>query len=70
MKKLIFLNKAFNGGEVLVNKDAIASVELCDSGCLNIFLVNGSNYLIDDFCIEENPMMEFFSYIEQGKEVK
>lgn len=66
MNKLIWLNKAFNGGEILVNKDAIASVELCDSGCLHIFLINGSDYLVDDFCIEENPMMEFFSYLEQG----
>lgn len=66
MRKLIFLNKAFNGGEVLINTDAIASVELCDSGCIHVFLVNGRDYLVDDFCIEENPMMEFLSYIEKG----
>ena len=68
MNKLVSLNKAFKGGEILINKDAIASVELCDNGCLNILLVNGRNYLIDDFCIEENPMMSFFSYVEQGEE--
>ena len=68
MNKLVSLNKAFKGGEILINKDAIASVELCDSGCLNIFLVNGRNYLIDDFCIEENPMLSFLSYVEQCEE--
>lgn len=68
MNKLVSLNKAFKGGEILINKDYIASVELCDSGCLNIFLVNGRNYLIDDFCIEENPMMSFLSYLEQCEE--
>ena len=68
MNKLVSLNKAFEGGEILINKDAIASVELCDSGCLNIFLVNGCNYLIDDFCIEENPMMAFLSYVEEEEE--
>lgn len=68
MNKLVSLNKAFEGGEILINKDAIASVELCDSGCLNISLVNGRNYLIDDFCIEEKPMMAFLSYVEQGEE--
>ena len=68
MNKLVSLNKAFKGGEILINKDAIASVELCDSGCLNILLVNGRNYLINDFCIEENPMMAFLSYVEQGEE--
>lgn len=70
MRKLIFLNKAFYGGEVLVNTDAIASAELCDSGFIHVFLVNGIDYVVDDFCLEENPLMEFFSYVEQAKEVK
>ena len=68
MNKLIWLNKAFRGGEVLVNKDYIASAELCDSGDIHISLVTGRAYLIDDFSAEENPMMAFFSFIEQGEE--
>lgn len=65
MNKLLCLNKAFNGGEVLVNKDYIVSVELCDSGYIHISLVTGRDYLIDDFCTEDNPLMAFWKYISE-----
>lgn len=65
MNKLLCLNKAFNGGEILVNADYIVSVELCDSGYIHITLVTGRDYLIEDFCSEENPLMAFWKYISE-----
>ena len=65
MNKLLCLNQAFKGGEILVNEDYIVSVELCDSGYIHISLVTGRDYLVEDFCTEDNPLMAFWKYISE-----
>lgn len=68
MNKLLWFNNANvkeGNSAVLINKDYIVSVELCDNGLIHISLVNGEWFQIDDFCTEDNPLMAFWKYISE-----